>query len=155
MSFLGTFNPSDLVLSFNNFVITDYADGSFVEIIPNSKPFRQARGIRGKHTRVHNRDKSGTIVFRLMQTSDQNEVLSKLSLEDDINMTGLLFVTIRDTSGQSGFQFINAYLEGNPQVTYQAGSTVPREWRVFYDSYSLYNLSGNRTPPIEIPSGIF
>lgn len=155
MSFVGTFNPSEVTLAINDFVVTDFAEGTFLDIIQNTKTFNQVRGIRGKHTRVHQRDKSGTIIFRLMQTSQDNEILSKLALEDDINMTGKLFVVIKDASGQSGFQLIDAYLEGVPDIGFRSTTTTSREWRIFYNSYALYNVSGNKLPPLDITSGIF
>lgn len=155
MSYIGTFNPSDVTLALNDFIVTDFAEGTFIELIQNTKTYTQVRGIRGKHSRRHNRDKSGTLVFRLMQTSQDNEILSKLALEDDIQMSGKLFVVIKDNGGQSGFQLIDAYLEGVPDISYRGNTTTPREWRIYYNSYALYNVSGNKLPPIDITSGIF
>jgi len=155
MAYIGTFKPSDIVLAINDYVVTDFAEGSFLEIVQNTKTFTQFRGIRGKHSRIHQRDRSGVINFNLMQTSSDNEVLSRLALEDDLNLTGLLFVIIRDVSGQSSYQFINAYLEGVPDVSYSSGSTAPRQWRINYDGYSLYNVAGNKQSPLDITTGLF
>jgi len=146
---LATFAPDDIVLVINDYRITDFADGTFIDINKNSQPFRQVRGIRGKHTRVHTRDRSGTIRFRLLQTSNQNDILSQLAYEDDLNMTGLLLVTLRDVGGQTALQFGNAYLDGNPNISYQGGQTTAREWVVPFEFITTYNVGGNERSPLD------
>ena len=65
---LGTCSPTEIVLAINDYVISDFSSESS-RTTKNSLYFRQVRGIRGKHTRVANRDKSGVLRFQLMQTS--------------------------------------------------------------------------------------
>jgi len=146
---LATFSPEDIVFSVNDYRVTDFADGTFVDINKNSQNFRQVRGIRGKHTRVHTRDRSGVITFRMMQTSNQNDLLSQLANADDLNMTGLLLVTIRDIGGQTGLQFGNAYLDGLPNLSFQGSTTTPREWKIFYEFVTRYDVGGNERSPLD------
>jgi len=148
-----TYSPCDIILSINDFIVEDFADGSFLEVNQNSYNYRQVRGIRGKHTRVHTRDRSGVITFRLMQTSKQNQILSQLANQDDLNQTGLLLVTIRDVGGDTGVQFGNAYLEGNPNLTFQARTTTPNEWRIYYEFVTRYDVGGNAKGVVDILTG--
>jgi len=146
---LATFAPDDIVFVINDYRITDFADGTFIDINKNSPNFRQVRGIRGKHTRVHTRDRSGVISIRIMQTSNQNDILSELANQDDLNQTGLLLVTLRDVGGQTALQFGNAYIESTPNISYQGGQTTAREWRINFEFITTYNVGGNERSPLD------
>lgn len=152
---VSTFAPEDIVLTINDYPITDFAEGSFIEVNQNSFNYRQVRGIRGKHTRVRTRDRSGVITLRLMQTSIQNDVLSELAYQDDVNQTGLLFVVLRDSGGSTGVQAVNAYLEGTPNMSFRGSSTTPREWKIYYETLAQYNVSGNSRNVLDIVSNLF
>lgn len=140
---LATFSPSDVVMTINDYQLSDFAEDSFIEINQNSQRFRQVRGIRGKHSRIHTRDRSGTVTFRIMQTSNQNNILSQIANDDDINFTGLLLVNIVDVGGTTGVQFGNAYLEGLPNLSFQSSTTSPREWRLNFEFITRYDVGGN------------
>lgn len=145
-----TFDPSKVIFSINDYIVSGFADGTFIEVVPSAPNFRLVPGIRGKATRVRTRDRSGVVNIRLMQTSSDNEVLSKIAEEDDLNQTGLLFVTLRDTGGQTGIQFTGAFLEGPPGIAYSSQETLLREWRIHYQNYARYYVGGNASSPIEL-----
>lgn len=145
-----TFDPSKVVLSINDYQITGFIDGAFIEVIQSAPNFRNVPGIRGKNTRVRSRDRSGVINFRLMQTSPDNEVLSKLAEQDDVNQSGLLFATIRDVGGQTGLQFGGAYLEGTPNVSFSSTETQLREWKIHYQFAPRYYVAGNESSMLEL-----
>lgn len=149
MGKINTFNPADIVLSINDYQIKDFASGTFLEIVQNSPYFKIVPGIRGFHTRVRGRDRSGILNIRLMQTSKDNEVLSKIVEQDDQNQTALLMVTLRDIGGTTGIQLMNAFIEGPPNVSYSSSQTVPREWRIHYQMISRYYVSGNEKPLLD------
>ncbi len=154
MALIATFSPEDIVFVINDYQITDFASGSFIEVNKNKPFFRPEKGIRGKHTRVRNRDRSGTVVIRLMQTSNQNDILNKIAYEDDLNQTGLLFVTIRDVGGNTGLQLGNAYLEGPPNLSFQGDTTSPREWVIHYEFFARYDVGGSQRAPLDFLSNI-
>ncbi|MBG23778.1 MAG: hypothetical protein CMF22_10025 [Idiomarinaceae bacterium] len=147
---LATFSPKDIVFSINDYLITDFANGTFININKNSPNFMQVRGIRGKHTRVRTRDRSGSVTFSLMQTSNQNDLLSELAYQDDVNQTGHLLLTIRDVGGQTSLQFGNAYLASTPNLSYGAASTTPREWTINFEFITTYEVGGNERSPFDI-----
>lgn len=146
---LQTFSPKDIVLAINDYRLEDFADGSFIELNKNAPYFRQVRGIRGKHTRVRTRDRSGTLRFRMLQTSPQNDVLSNLVEQDDVNQTGLLEVVLRDVGGTTGIQLGNAYVTAPSDKTYQATSTTANEWVINYDYLVRYHVGGNKKSPLD------
>jgi hypothetical protein len=152
---LGTFSPTEIVLAINDYVISDFSSESFLEITKNSPYFRQVRGIRGKHTRVANRDKSGVLRFQLMQTSPQNDVLSDLVTADMESQTALLNVTLRDVGGTTGIQLVNAYVDGPPNKSYQGSSTTANEWVINYDAIGRYHVGGNQKSPLDFLSNLF
>lgn len=148
-TFVGTYSPSSVQFIMNNYQVKDFAEDTFISIQPNSKNFRQVRGIRGKSTTVKTRDRSGIISIRILQTSVENELLTKISRLDEANQTGLLTITIRDTSGQSVYQFQGCRLEGSPTVEF-TGSTQAREWNILYDRAVDYYLAGNKVAPLDM-----
>ncbi len=150
-----TYSPEDIILSINDFLITDFDSGVFVTVNQNSFNYRQVRGIRGKHTRVHTRDRSGVLIFKLMQTSEQNNILSELANRDDVNQTGLLFVTLRDVGGRTGIQLANAYLEGTPNLSYDARTTTSIEWKIYYEYVTRYDVGGEQRGVIDLLSDVF
>lgn len=151
---LATFTPADIVFSINDYILTDFASGSYIDIQQNSQRFRQVRGIRGKHSRVHTRDRSGVITFQMMQTSNQNHILSKLANADDLQMTGLLLVNIVDVGGTTGIQCGNAYLEGLPNVAFQSDTTTPRQWRIPFEFITRYDVGGTQKGALDFLGNI-
>ena len=145
-----TFDPSKVILAINDYQITGFIDGAFIEVIQSAPYFRNVPGIRGKATRVRSRDRTGTVNIRLMQTSPDNEVLSKLVEQDDIHQSGLLLATLRDVGGQSGLQFGGAYIEGPPNITYSSAETSLREWRLHYQFITRYYVGGNESSLLDL-----
>lgn len=147
---VNTFDPSKVIFTINDFQLTGFVDGSFIEIIQNAPYFRIVPGIRGKSTRVRSRDRSGVVNLRLMQTSTDNEVLSKIVEQDDMHQSGLLLANLRDVGGQSGLQFGGAFLEGAPNMSYSASETQLREWKLHYQHVTRYYVGGNEYSPLEL-----
>lgn len=147
-----TYSPEDIQILINEYVVTDLAQDSFVEINRNSPNFQHVPGIRGKGSRKHLRDKSGTIILRILQTSNTNNVLSTIARVDQETQAGVLALTIRDLKGDSSFQFLNCYITGEPNIVYSGSSTVAREWIINYEYVSDYYVGGNAKSPLDILS---
>lgn len=139
---LGTYSPKEIVLAINDYVLSDFSDGTFIELKKNKPYFKKVEGIRGKHTRVAQRDKSGELKFSLLQSSSQNDTLSKLALEDAYNQTGLLEVILKDSGGSTLIYLINAYIDGPPDKSYKASDTSSNEWTIQYEALGAYVVGG-------------
>lgn len=152
MHVINTYNPSDILLSINDFQITGFANDQFIELNQNSRYYRLVRGIRGKSTRIHSRDRSGYLTFSVMQTHPDNEILSKISALDDLNFTGRLNITINDLGGQTGIQLGDAFIEGQPDIGFSSKNTTARSWKINYQYLTRYHVGGNTTSLIDILS---
>lgn len=133
----------------NDYQLDGFSDGSFIEIIRNSPDFTPVPAIRGRNSRIHNRDKSGSIQFRLLQTSPDNDILSKIVQYDVMNQTGRLNVIVKDTGGTTSIQFLDCYLEGIPNMAFSGQELKPREWRINFSYLAAQHLGGNRNNQID------
>jgi len=147
---VNTFDPSKVIFSINDYQLTGFVDGAFIEVIQSAPYFKSVPGIRGKTTRVRSRDRSGVVNIRLMQTSPDNEVLSKIVEQDDMHQSGLLLANLRDVGGQTGLQFGGAYLEGPPNMSYSSTETQLREWKLHYQFITRYYVGGNESSLLEL-----
>lgn len=144
-----TYAPEDIQVSLSGYNLKDFAAGTFVEVIPNNPSFTRVGGIRGKSTRVRQRDKSGTVIIKIQQTSPVNDLLSKIVLMDEIQMTGLLELTIKDLGGSTTNLFKNCYISQIDKLAYTDEDTTAREWRINYEVLGRYYIGGNRMPSLD------
>lgn len=139
---VNTYTPSDVILIFGGY----RAEGwDRITISRSVEAFRPVKGIRGKHTRIRDLDTSATIVLSVMQTSPTNDYLSGILEEDFIQGTGRLEITLKDSSGESRFSSVEAYITGFPETTY-AEDIEYRSWNIFCQTTDSYHLSGNEKP---------
>ena len=118
MTGIYTYNPKEVTLVMGGYIFTGWES---ITITRNTKAFTPIRGIRGKNTRVKNRDTSATIVIPLLQTSSGNDVLTQI-VEQDINFgTALISLSLSDGSGSSVFDSSEAYVTGFPTTKFSGG----------------------------------
>lgn len=140
-----TYRPEDISLWIADYKVVGFADGSFIRLTQNAKDFTHEAGMRGKTTRVRNRDKSGVLTFSMQQTSPVNNLLSSIVDMDRDRMTGRFEVFLVDTSGDSKFLLTDCYIEGKPNIVYAANETTALEWTVNYQRVADYTAAGNTT----------
>lgn len=145
-----TYRPGEVTLSICGYTVEGWTS---IAIARNAPVFKQIKGIRGKNTRVLNRDTSGVVRIGLTQTSVANDVFSELLVLDRSSGTARLEVTIKDNAGTSLFSSITAYLEGFPEVTFSASQTE-RNWTIFCDSMDGYFVGGNAEQGFDITSSL-
>lgn len=144
-----TYSPEDVTMIINDHPIEGFTDGSFISVRRNSPSMKQVRAIRGRSSRVAQRDKSGRILFQLLQTSPDNDILSQIVEFDEINQTGRLNVIIRDTGGTTAIQFLDCYLRGIPDFDFSGTDLSPREWQIDFSYVAKYHLGGNRNNQLD------
>jgi len=143
MSEVYTYSPQDVKLVICGYIVEDWVR---ISIDRNSPVFRQIRGIRGKNTRVKNRDTSAVIALEALMVGQVNDVLSEIVLQDSILNTGRLEVGLIDTSGRSVFTTVESFVEGYPSVTFSADIET-RTWRIMCNSTDgAYVVGGNSKP---------
>lgn len=144
-----TYSPEDVTMIINDYSITGFTDGTFIEVIRDTKDFTQHKAIRGRNSRVYQRDKSGRIEFELLQTSPDNDILSQIVQFDSINQTALLNVILKDTGGSTSLQFIDCYLDGVPSLEFSGSAMSSRRWTIVYSYIANYHVGGNRTNQVD------
>lgn len=148
MSEINTYSPTDVSLTILGVKITGWES---ITISKTSPSFIVVPGIRGKHTRVENPDRSCTISFGLINTSGSNTTLSALHAADVTNGTAKLSLMLKDNSGESVFSSSDAYLISYPDVMFSGGFEY-RKWDIFCQTVSDYNVGGNTKPKTIIDS---
>ena len=137
-----TYTPSDVYLIFAGYTAIGWDK---ITIERSSPVFRHIQGIRGKHTRVRDDDTSCTITLSVMQTSPANEYLSEILALDNKNGTGRMEVSLKDTSGNSKFYSVEAYITGYPSTSFSEDIEY-RSWTIFCQTTEYFHVGGNEKP---------
>jgi len=136
---VNTYSPKDVILTIGGYQLTGWQS---ISITRSAKSFTVIRGIRGKNTRIPNKDFSATITISLLQTSQSNDVLSTILIADEENGTARIALTLKDNSGRGVFSSNEAYITGFPAVVY-SGQFEYRNWEFFAQTTNTYTLGGN------------
>lgn len=137
-----TYSPGDVKLTIGGYQIVGWQNMTISRTV---KGFNVIRGIRGKNTRVPNRDSSATIQFSLAQFSPSNDVLSYIHELDLEEGTARIALTLKDGSGGSVFSTNEGYITGYPVTTYSGGFEY-RNWEIFCQTTDTYKIGGNTRP---------
>lgn len=146
---VNTYSPNDVVLSIGEYIVT----GWNTITVTRSDVTKMVRGIRGQNTRSVSLDTSCTISIELLQTSTSNDVLSEIVDQDRIKQTGRLELQIKDTSGRSVLQSVNAYISNFPDISYGA-EIGTRTW-IIQCLNASYEVKGNETPLLQTLLNVF
>lgn len=138
---VNTYSPKDVILTIGGYQITGW------QRITITRPlgFYTIKGIRGKHTRVANKDTSATISLGIIQSVQSNEVLSYIHDADLSEGTGRISLMLKDNSGKSVFSSDEGYITGYPTVTF-SGQFEDRPWNIFCQTTKSYVVAGNQRP---------
>ncbi len=135
-----TYSPSDVTLSFGSYVLTGW---NTISIQRNQQGFIPVRGIRGKNSRVRNKDTSATITFSCLQTGDANYVMSSIHSVDLQTGVARIALTLTDNSGDSVFSSTEAYITGFPNVVF-SGDLEYYTWTIYCNTTEdTYTIGGN------------
>ena len=80
--------------------------------------------VDGNHAaRVLRRNKAGTLTLSLMQTSESNDILTRIGiLDEDAHSNKYLFsILIKDTSGRTVMSASQAFLGNDPAASFSDG----------------------------------
>lgn len=121
-----TYSPKEI----NLFIAGHKVQGwNSISISPSAPTFKVIKGIRGKNTRVRNKDSSCTIRISVDQTSFTNSVLDQIIYLDKTYGTGRLTVSLTNPLGHEVFFTDTAFIEGKANLDFSdvAGD---REWTI-------------------------
>jgi hypothetical protein len=142
MSEVYTFNPEKVKLNLGGYDVQGWDEINVERSVP---AFKFIRGINGKNTRVRDPDTSAVVTIGVMQTSNSNDVLSRAHELDILNGTGRLEIVLKDGSGSSVFNSIEAYIAGYPKIVYKDEIRF-NVWTIVCLSTDGYYVAGNANP---------
>lgn len=142
MSFsVNTYSPSEVTLAFGGYVLTGW---NTITLSRNTDTFTPVAGIRGKNTRIKNRNTAATIAFSCLQSGDANDLLTEIHRLDEVNGAARLAITLKDNSGTFLFHTNEGYITSYPDVTF-SGQFEYRVWTIQCQSSDTYTVGGNAT----------
>ena len=124
-----TYDPLKIVGTLAGINIIGYMSGTMVKASRAEKTWEVVVGGQGDAARVRKRNKSGTVVVTLMQTSPTNDEFSQLLADDERDASGSGDLSFVDTNGTTVIEAETAWLEGYAEVTFGDG-LEGREWTI-------------------------
>lgn len=142
MSGLNTYSPSDVLVTLAGMhTVTGFADGTFIEIRKEGRPFLKQRTMDGETARIYNEDQTFQVRLTLMQSSSSNNILSMLYNVDLATRMGKFPLIIKDTSGSTTFIGMTTWIEEIPEVKF--ASTLSTYTWTFGCSDAIITVGGN------------
>lgn len=133
-----TYDPKDNFLSFLGIGITGYAEGTVITIERNEDTWSLMVGASGEAVRVKNNNQSGKITFRLMATSQTNDLLSALMLDDELSGTAIGPAFFKEGRGTATALAENAWLT-RPANMERAKESSVCEWVLECENLEMFN----------------
>lgn len=134
-----TYSPSEINLSIGDYRITGFEK---ISVSRNSPAFQIIKGIRGKNSRLRNRDTSCTVSVDIIQTSLANDVLSQL-LDQDLKTNSVrVNLDLTDGLGSSKIVSRECFIESYPDLVYIDNISYLR-WNLVCLSTDTFRVGGN------------
>jgi hypothetical protein len=122
-----TYDPKKVLITFGGVPLSGYADGTFVQIDPNSETWTKKVGADGEVARGLSNDNTHTIQITLMQTSLSNIYLRTVMNSDKLTGLGMLPLTITDSNMLEIHSWAQAWVSTDPS-TGRAKETTDVQW---------------------------
>jgi len=128
-SFHGTYDPSKVVITVDDRIVSGFADGEFISVVMDDDIFTKVKGADGEVSRTRNASQAGIIELTLMASSPSNGDLSGL-----IGYPETFTIGISDLSGNTVVLAHRCWVKKAPDLAFgkEIGDTV---W--MFDSASI------------------
>lgn len=136
---VNTYSASEIDLQISGYRITGF---DRITVFKNSQSFQMVKGLRGRNSRVRNRDSSCTISVDIIQTSIVNDVLNQILEEDLRTNAARLNLNLTDGLGSSKIESKECFIEGHPEVIYLNDISY-RRWTFICLSTETFRVGGN------------
>lgn len=132
-----TYDPAAVNIIFAGIPIDGFADGTFITVARDNPSYNLSIGSDGEGARAKSNDKSGTVTITLMQNSRTNDLLSALSIADELSGDGIGPFLMKDLSGRTLCAAETAWLEKPSDVEF-AREITNREWVIKTDALDIF-----------------
>jgi hypothetical protein len=136
---LREYDPGDVSLTFGAIQPTSFFTGTFIVAEMMNDAFALVTGASGDTTRVHNRNRNGTVTLTLMHEDPANALLFAIHRQDRLFKTGVLPILIEDVGENGLVTAESAWIRKIPNIT-KADTASPREW--IFDCADLEIIGG-------------
>lgn len=135
-----TYSPADVKLILCGYVLTGIV--SVTLQWKGARPFKVVRGIRGKHTRVFNRDLYATVVVETLQTSITNDIFTSILVQDRRTQSARLEFAVNDKGGSTFYQSTECFLGAYPDIGLN-GEMQTYKWEIECLDFIDGGIGGN------------
>ena len=130
------YDPAAVRVTFAGIPISGFADGTFVAASRRNDTWSLVAGADGETARAKSNDRTGQVVFTLLQTSASNDLLSAKALTDELTGNGVGPILIQDLNGTTLLQGETAFVAKPADVTL-AKEVEAREWTLLVDRLNM------------------
>jgi hypothetical protein len=124
---VGSYDPKKVIITIGGVPIGGYADGTFVQVDPNSETWTKKVGADGEVARSLSNDNTHTIQITLMQTSLSNAYLRTVENADKLTGLGMLPLSFTDLNTMESHFWPQAWVTTDPSVG-RAKETTDTQW---------------------------
>lgn len=132
------YDPGKVIVTFKGVQVLGFSDGTFVKTTRAEASFKTKVGAYGDVVRTRNRNKMGSVVLTLQQTSLSNDVLSTSLALDEATGTGAGTLLIKDLNGTSLFESAVAWVQKPADGSY-GDDAENREWTIDCGELKIFN----------------
>lgn len=136
-----TFDPKSVIITIGGFVMSGFADGTFLEITADKQQFTKVTGADGFTTRVKSNDYGAVMTLTLSQSSPSNDVLSGILALDRAANAGVVPIFVKDMSGSTVFFAATGWIQQFPDSSF--GNEINnRGWTIDLADVDIF-IGGN------------
>ena len=122
-----TYDPKQVSVIIGGYIVSGYADGTFVTLARNNDNWTRQGGADGEQTRAKSNDRSGLLTITLMQSSLSNGVLQGFAIADELGNSGTFSFLVKDNNGTEIAAAEIAWVQKPSDKSY-AKENENREW---------------------------
>lgn len=151
-TYIKTFAPQEVRISWGGLPITGLADGEFVTITPNSDNTEEVVGAQGDVALTKIANYTGTVTITLLQNSETNLYLSNLyAAEQRASDVVRATMTITDPSGSTLYECRDTHMKTPAPVTLSDGQNS-KVWTFFVSNMIPVSSTSEITQALGIAS---
>lgn len=136
-----TYDPAQIVVTLGPYLISGFAEGTFVKVSRDEDAFLKKVGVDGESARARNKNRAGSVELTLLQSSASNDTLSSIALADELAGQGVYPLMIKDLQGTTLVMAPNAWVKKVADVE-EAKEITDRAWVLDCASPLQMNVGG-------------
>ena len=116
----GSYDPAQVIVTIGGVIVSGFSDGDHITARRSEDSYFTRTGADGGVARARNASKMGEFEFKLLQTSQANDLLSSLIAIDDLTNEGLpVFpISVVDGSGRSLSAATQCWIKTPPEAVF-------------------------------------